>query len=562
MTITPRIKHQAGDKLLLLQLRQALHPNQLLPGLAIGLTTGILGVLFDLSFAALIFSGSLSNHLAAGVDVVLFSAAATRIMVALMSSFPGMVADLGTVPTAMLAWSAGMVAKSLPITASPTEILVTVITMIALTSLLTGAFLLMLGMLRMGEVMRSLPYPVVGGFVASTGWLLVKGAFNVMTDHPLGITQLPALIQPNALIQWLPGLLLAGYLMTLSHHRVHPFVMSASLVAVVGLFYILLLLSGTSAAQAGAQGLTLNIPAIHNARQFSSLSNLMQVNWAAIADQWMCSATVALTTAISLLMNIGGIELVANREIDSNRELKVAGIANLLVGLAGGILSFHSLSKSVLAYKMGSRTRLATLVGAVVFVGVPLLGSPLLTHFPKPVLGGLLLFLGLSLMGEWVYTAWFKLPKADFWIVQLIWVVSSIVGFLQGLILGWLVAVVLFMHQYSRLYAIKSGIWGTERRSSAERPTHEQKILQQQGHQLHVMELQGLLFFGTINGLVSKIRKRIANPMPVRFIILDFHGVPDIDSFASNKWHSIMGSPWCLPTCQTPFCKSWIREAV
>jgi SulP family sulfate permease len=239
---------------------------------------------------------------------------------------------------------------------------------------------------------------------------------------------------------------------------------------------------------------------------------------------------VAFTTAISLLMNIGGIELVANREIDSNRELKVAGIVNLLIGLAGGILSFHSLSKSVLAYKMGSSNRLATLIGAVVFIGVPLLGLPLLTHFPKPVLGGLLLFLGLSLMGEWVYTAWFKLPQADYWIVQLIWVVSSMVGFLQGLVVGWLVAVVLFMHQYSRLYAIQSGVWGTERQSSAERSDQEQKILQQQGYQLHLMELQGLLFFGTISGLLSKVRKRIAHPMPVRFIILDFRDVPDIDS--------------------------------
>jgi SulP family sulfate permease len=201
MTMKRPIRLQLGGNPLLLQLCQALHPSQLLPSLTIGLTTGILGVLFDLSFAALIFSGSLSNHLAAGVEVLLFSAAATRIMVALMSSFLGMVADLGAVPTAMLAWSAGMVAKSLPTTASSTEILATVITMIALTSLLTGAFLLMLGMLRMGEVVRSLPYPVVGGFVASTGWLLVQGAFNVMTAHPLDIRQLAALIQPYALLQ-------------------------------------------------------------------------------------------------------------------------------------------------------------------------------------------------------------------------------------------------------------------------------------------------------------------------------------------------------------------------
>ena len=223
---------------LLPQLRHELHPTRLLPNLTVGLTTGAIGVIFDLSYAVLIFSGNLAQHLSAGIGIVLFSAASTRILVALTSSLPGMVADLGTVPTAILAWSVGMIVKGLPATTSATQLWMTALATIALTSLLTGTFLALLGGLRLGRVMRSMPDAVVGGFIASTGWLLVKGAFKLMTDHPLGLAQLPVLSQPHVLLQWLPGLLLAIYLMIISRRHTHPFVLSASLLGSIALFYI------------------------------------------------------------------------------------------------------------------------------------------------------------------------------------------------------------------------------------------------------------------------------------------------------------------------------------
>jgi len=150
---------------LLPQLRHELHPPRLLPNLTVGLTTGAIGVLFDLSYAVLIFSGSLSSHLSPGIGLVLFSAASTRMLVALTSSLPGMVADLSTVPTAILAWSVGMIVKSLPPTTSAIELWMTALATIALTSLLTGAFLLLLAWRRLGKLVRSMPDAVIGGFI-------------------------------------------------------------------------------------------------------------------------------------------------------------------------------------------------------------------------------------------------------------------------------------------------------------------------------------------------------------------------------------------------------------
>lgn len=142
-----------------------------------------------------------------GLGLVLFSIATTRIAIALTSSYAGMVADLSTVPTAILAWSIGMAAKSLPAGTPTTEVTITVLVMIALTSILTGAVFLLLSHMDLTKVARWLPPAVLGGFIASTGWLLVKGAVKVMTDKPLHLTHLAILTNPAVLVHGLPGVL-------------------------------------------------------------------------------------------------------------------------------------------------------------------------------------------------------------------------------------------------------------------------------------------------------------------------------------------------------------------
>ena len=104
----------------------------------------------------------------------------------------------------------------------------------------------------------------------------------------------------------------------------------------------------------------------------------------------------------------------------------------------------------MLAHKMGGRTRLVTLVGAATFIVFPLLFSSVLTSFPTTILGGLLLYLGLCALLEWVYFSYKKLSKLDYELVQLIWLVSGIVGFLHGLALGWAIALGFAIYEGSK----------------------------------------------------------------------------------------------------------------
>ncbi len=81
------------------------------------------------------------------------------------------------------------------------------------------------------------------------------------------------------------------------------------------------------------------------------------------------------------------------------------------------------------AARIAPDRRLVGLISAGLCAACLIFGSTLLTLFPKPVLGGLLLFLGLAFLVEWVYDAWFKLPRIDYLIVLFILLAIATVGF-------------------------------------------------------------------------------------------------------------------------------------
>jgi SulP family sulfate permease len=110
-------------------------------------------------------------------------------------SFPDMVALPQDSPAAILTLMATAIAGSMSASKTPENLFFTVVAAIVITSLLTGVCSLALGIFKLGGLIRFIPYPVVGGFLAGTGWLLVKGAIEVMTEISLSFSTLPSLFQ-------------------------------------------------------------------------------------------------------------------------------------------------------------------------------------------------------------------------------------------------------------------------------------------------------------------------------------------------------------------------------
>ncbi len=513
-------------------------PGRYVTILTAGLISGVLTITMGCAFSALIFSGPLSVFVSRGISLILFGAFILGTFTALTSSYAGTVARPHEIPAAIIALIASFIAGSMPSPAAGEGAFITVVAAIVVASLATGVFFLALGHFKAGNLIRFVPYPVIGGFLAGTGLLLVKGAFGVMTSRDLTVTNLVYLISPDILIKWLPGLALAIILFMVLRWRNHYLVMPIWLVVSFVLFYLVLSVAQIPLSEIRAQGWLIGPFQKGQSGQPFILSSLAQVDWTLVLTQTGRIVTILIISCISLLLNASGLELVVKEEVDLNRELRSVGFANILAGLAGSTVGIHSLSLSALGYSMGAKSRLVGLFSAVLCGFIVFFGSSLLSYFPRPIMGGVLLFLGFSFLYEWLYETWFKLPKLDCVLILLILAVIGVFGFLQGVGVGMLVAIVIFVVKYSHVSVIKHALTGVNYHSNVDRAPHQQRVLSEKGEEFYILKLQGFIFFGTANNLYEEIRKRANNNTmaPLGCVVLDFRFVNGVDSSAVNSF--------------------------
>jgi sulfate permease, SulP family len=519
---------------ILRQLATEFTPSRLFPSLVAGLISGIITVMIEISLAAFIFSGNLSRFVSNGVGITLFSSFVIGVSVALTSSMRGAVGVGQDIPAAILASVAAGIAASLSKSAPPEATYATVVAVIAITSLVTGIGFLLMGVFRLGGLIRFIPYPVIGGFLAGTGWLLVKGSFGVMADASLTFTGLPHLLQADVLHRWLPGLLFAVVLYLAARRINHFLVIPGLLLAAILAFYIMIWVNGVSMAYVGARGWLLGPFPRGVLWHPISFADLRLVEWQILLGNAGSIGTILLVSAVSLLLTASGLELTVRQDIDLDSELRSTGLANLLSGFGGGTPGFMALSLSALGYRIKAGSRLVGIFSACMCLLALFFGAPILSFLPKPIIGGLLLFLGLSFLVEWIYDAWFKMSKRDYVIILLILVAMNIIGVLQGVGLGILLAIGLFVYDYSHTSVVRHILSGASFRSNVDRPEIYENYLRELGEQTYILELQGFIFFGTANKLLNQVRKRVGetDQRKLRFVVLDFRHVSGLDSSA------------------------------
>ncbi|MBW4525578.1 MAG: cyclic nucleotide-binding domain-containing protein [Phormidium tanganyikae FI6-MK23] len=507
------------------------HENRLFLNLISGGTMGILTVITSVSFGAVIFSGGFSDVLPWGIGVLLFSAAVINTIASSFSSYPSVVATLSDNSIPVLSLVARQIADLMP-NATVEEKLLTLSATIVLNSIVGGAILMALGRFKLGGLIRFIPYPVVGGFIASTGLLLVEGAFQSLSGVDYDHLTLSVFLQPSVLFQWLPAVFFALAMYVLPKSIQHFLLLPGIIAASIALFYAGLALTGTSIAQADAQQLLLGAMPAGGLFQFNTIPAVIHADWSVVSKQVPTLAALWLIDSIALLLNANGIELLVKRDFDLNRELKIAGAASIVSGLGGGAGGFSSLNETALVKQLGGTSRSVGRIIAVMCFAIAFGSAESLAYFPKFVLVGLPLLYGMEPLYEWIYQAWFKFSRSDYAIILLIVAVTATAGYLQGIAVGLMAAIVLFVINYSRLAVTKRVSSGSYYHSNVLRAPEETDILQAEGEQVLVLELQGLIFFGTANKLINQIRDRLAHTAKVKFVILDFRLVSGLDASA------------------------------
>jgi sulfate permease, SulP family len=499
-----------------------------------GVISAVVQIAYCISFSALIFQGALASGFSLGLAALIMGTVVTGIVVALTSTLSPADAGPDTPAVAVMSVLAGSIAAALTAKGAGNQaIIINVLVAISVSTLFTGFLLFGLGALKLGQWVRFIPYPVIAGFLAASGWLLITGGVEVVTQSNLTLS--PAswamLYTESYGPQVVVGLVFAMAIVVLKRW-VPPYL--ALPVAFVGFLVVLnLILFGVM--QDGVLRKAWFLPSLGHLTLWWPISAVMShdIDWGVLAESSAEIGAVAGITAISMLLDVSSLEVARQKSADLDKEFRTNGFANIVAALAGGAGGNLSLNGAILLEESGAATRWAGVIAALVCGVILFAGADIGSLVPKAILMGMLAYLGMTILAELLRSP-AQRSWADWSLAAGIMLVIVNFGYLMGVVLGVIGACLMFALSYSRIGVVRRHLTRQEFSSNVERAPEQTRLLREEGKRLHVFWLSGFIFFGSSNGLFERIRRTIdgQDERPVGYVVLDFGSVPGLDTSA------------------------------
>jgi sulfate permease, SulP family len=491
-----------------------------------------LSISFAISFAAFVYTGPLAVHLSKGIGLALLGSIAMPLIVAQTASYRGTICHAQDVPAILLAGAAATIAAATAVTA-PESTFATVATMIGVSTLFTGAVFYAAGRFRLGALARFIPYSVIGGFLAATGFLLFMGSLSMVVKDNVTIWTVSRLFESGTPVLWLPwmGFSVAA-VVAVRISRSSLMLPAILFLGVIG-FYSVIWLAGLDLSDATDKGLLLGPFDVGDFLHGVSPGIPVQADWGLILEQTATIVAVAAVAVVGLLLNASALEVALGQEFDFEHDLKSVGIANLAAGSTGGFVGYHLLGETLLASRMGLAGPLAGMAVALASAFTLFFGASAIGAFPVGLAASVIAFLGIDLLYDWLWVQRRRLPASDMAIIGLILVTAAAVGFLEALVVGLLSAAIMFIVSYAGIDVVRLRSDGAVRRSSVERGRDDLSRLVRKGHETRIFELGGFLFFGTASRLLESLRIEFESENSPKYVIFDLSRVTGVDSSAA-----------------------------
>ncbi|MBU3588058.1 STAS domain-containing protein [Polynucleobacter sp. 31A-FELB] len=384
-----------------------------------------------------------------------------------------------------------------------------------LATAMSGVFLFLMGLFRLGTLIRFIPVAVIIGF--TNGIAVLIGLSQVKEFFGLQITKMPAeffqaiqtlyaaadTVNPNALMLSMGSLAL---LISWRAFQKHLGYLSH--------------IPGTVIAMAAATIVTsvFNLPIDTIGSRFGGIpSGLPSFEWIPIS--WG-TAQFVIVPAITLAL-LGAIEsllcariadgLIHDRH-ESNQELMAQGIANVVSPFFGGMPATGTIARTVTNIQSGASTPIAGIVHSITLLVIILFGAPLAKDIPLASLAAILMFVAWN-MGEWRKFADLKQFRLPYRLTMLsVFFLTIILDLTVAIQVGLLLAFITFIYRISSLSRYESA-------SASDFPE-----LEQHRGNIAAFRIYGAIFFGAV-----KILERIENELPSKVLVLDLKNVIYID---------------------------------
>lgn len=503
----------------------------LLRDLLAGLVGSIALIANIVSFAALMFPGALSPAASSATWAMLVGSGITGLWLAWRTSLPPIAAGIDSPTGAVLVLMSASCAAAVSASgADPQAAQQAVLLLFAAATALTGALLLALGLLRWGHYMRFVPFFVVAGFLAATGWLLVAGGVRMTSGHTLGDLLAPwSGAQAAKLLCALAAL---GVMLAVRRWTTSVWAMPVALLAMTVLGSAALTLAGLADPEQGWY-----LPSLGSLEAWSPFeaARSTPVPLSLLASFAPELVAVAIVALVSIVTKTSTLEAARKTAGDLDTELRAHGVATLASAPFGGIVACMQLGSSRVLEDVGGATRLSgVFCGAtMLLIGLTHLDLPAL--IPLPIAAGLVLYLGWGFLVDAL--AWPLAQRA--WLNLLLSLVIAAAcvryGYLAGVLGGVIGACLLFAVGYARSGVVRQHLSRAQFAGNVSRTAAAARHLAEHGESIQLYWLAGHVFFGSSEGLFERVQRDLAArpPRSVSHVVLDFGLVTGVDASAT-----------------------------
>lgn len=499
-----------------------------------GLASMLVALPSSIAFGVLVFSAISPELAGQGALVGMIGAAALGLVAPFIGGTPALI----TAPCA----PAAAVLSGLAITLTEGHVPAERIPgLLALTALLAAFFQVLYGILKGGQLIKYIPYPVVSGYLSGVGLIIALGQFPKLLGLPADTELLHGLRSPE-LWKWsgiivgivtIAAMLLAERLTKRIPAAILALVSGVICYLLLGLFDRSLLTIENNPLVIGPIG--SSTPFLQNVGD--RFGSLLTINLEDI--KLVIYSALALSVLLSIDTLKTGVVLGAltRTRHNSNRGLFGQGVANLASFVAGGMPGAGTMGPTLVNVTSGGRRTLSGFVEGVFVVLAILFLSPLIAWVPIGALAGILLVVAFR-MFDWQAFGLLRDAETrfDFLVIAAVVIVAETVGLISASATGIGLAILLFIREQIRGSVIRRRATLNEISSKTHRLEPERAILDEHGDDAAVYELQGDLFFGTTDNLFTELEP----DLKVRkWMLFDVRRVQSMDYTAAHLFEQI-----------------------
>lgn len=477
-----------------------------------GVTAGIVALPLALAFgvqSGLGAAAGLYGAIGLGIFAALFGGTNTQI-----SGPTGPMTVVSATTIALLIAQKGSLESALPA--------------ILLCFVLTGAFMILMGILKLGQYIKYIPYPVVSGFMTGIGVIIIMLQLFPMLGYesPKTIPQILVNIGDPLRDIHYPSLGLTVLTMIIVY--LFPKVSKTIPSTLVALISVTVLAWGLSMDVAIIGAIPSGLPNLHF-DLFTAISDFNLI--------LMPAVTLAALGAIDSLLTSVVADNVTKTSHESNKELIGQGIGNMVAGMIGGIPGAGATMRTLVNINSGGTTKMSGVIHGV-FLLLVLLGlSSMAALIPIPVLSGILLTVGISIVDKKGLSHIGKITKTDAIVLIIVLILTVFVDLLQAVAAGMIISSIIFIKQMGDITQKASTTTSIESDEEAEYLHDRYHIDISIRPFVSIKTINGPLFFGN-SEYFMQLSKKI--PDAIKLLIIDMRHVPYIDQSGLYSLESII----------------------